>query len=237
MKKAKCIILTAVISTGIMAEKVNFTSAEGYVNGDLQRNAKWVGGKDSFAVDSSSGAVTYGSKSWDKSVYRTPLEAGKDSYNVGVAFRFDKGKSPASVASVMSAEFTTVESATGGSRLTLHLSRYPNGTYRLHVYDSSAPPRLSAKSGVQERLMFSSGGNTSDELWMQMTVTRGKTADTWDISGVLSNLTTGAMLNSISVSGHKTAAYKGKFFGALNTLDAEAESFVSNRKVTCFEVQ
>ena len=236
MKKITYIILTAVVSSGIMADTVNFTSAEGYVDGILQRNAKWNGGGDSFTVDSSSGTVTMGNKGWNKSVYRTPLEAGKDSYTVGIAFRFDKGKNPESVKSIMSAEFTTVDSPSGGSRLTLHLNRFANGTYRLGVYDSSAPSHLTSNSGAQERQVFSNGGNTSDELWLEMTVTRGKTADTWDISGVVRNLTTGAMLNSISVSGHKTAAYKGKFFGALNTLEPEADSFVSNRKITRFEV-
>ena len=112
MKKLIYTISAVVIGTGLLADVINFTAGEGYSAGELSDNSKWDG-HSGLIVDPVAGSVSYTNTGFQKVVYQDKLDAGNDGYAVGIVFSFDQGAIPSGNNAIITAEFSTVNTATG----------------------------------------------------------------------------------------------------------------------------
>ena len=233
MKKLISTISAVVIGTGLLADVINFTAAEGYSNGQLITHSNW-NGHSLFLVDNSAGTVTYqyAPDGWRKAVYNKNL-GGNEIYCVGVTFTFDY-VTPTANNPTMGAEFSTVNTATGGNRFVFQIQRIGSGSYQLSVYDS-ALGKTTTGTTIAPAAIFGASTN-STELQMRLTVSQNADGSSWDILGICTDLTSGTELGRVSSNGYSTAFFDNDVYGVMNTLANDVTAGVANRVVTQFEV-
>lgn len=239
-------ILLAAAST--MATTINFTAAEGYSAGQLSANSEW-GGHSAFTVDpTGSGTVTLdGTQNFKKAFYKTGL-ASNESYRVGIQFSFNRSTNSVTFnnPSVASAEFTEV-AGTGGKRIAVQLQRLKyNATtnpdskkFRLGGVNNSGSVNKFPNSGAVDESVLGfddASDNTSDDLWMEMLLTRGATETNWNATYILSNLTDNVQLISYETGEFDTtsAFFTDDLYAVLGNVNFESDSKTSNRVVEQF---
>jgi hypothetical protein len=245
-------ILLAAIT--VQAVTVNFTEAEGYSgdgvigvwadslqsqggNGVIWDETSW----GTFAVDSSNGIVNVdGTTGFKKSIYQSGVEATNTTYQVGIQFTFNRSTNqiPAR-AGVLGVEFTEV--ASGGNRLSMKFERQPlanSGKYRIAFWENTGSSNTSANGGWSDESDWGfadADDFESDPLWMQLTVTKGADASSWQATCLVSNMLTGFSV-SVDPGTFDTSSvyFTDTLYGLMSSEDLESTSGTSNRTIDLF---
>ena len=261
MKKLIGIAGLVLLAGGVHASVVNFTAAEGYSGDgsswpsrlDAQTpttGSSWVettgGSMGRFRVDSSAGTVHLdGDTGFNKAIYQQALSSSMTEYTVGMKFKFDRDAATInSKRSVFAVELT--EAATGGNRLAMQLQRQPNansGKYRLSFWENTGSVNTSGNAGWSDETVWGfadAADTTSDDLWLEMTLYRGADASSWMVSGLLSNLTTGASVEMgtgvVGAFDTSSAYFTDDLYALMNSSDKDVDGNFSNRVVDQFSV-
>ncbi|VGO13043.1 hypothetical protein PDESU_01597 [Pontiella desulfatans] len=261
MKKMIGIACLVLLAGGAHASVVNFTAAEGY-SGDgsswasrLDAQTPTTGsswdetagsGTGRFRVDSSAGAVHLdGDAGYNKAIYQEALSSSMTEYTVGMKFSFNRDSAQLTTkANVIAVELTEV--ASGGNRLAMQLERQPNansGKYRLSFWENTGSVNTSGNAGWSDETVWGfadAADTTSDDLWLGMTLYRGADASSWMVSGVLSNMLTGASVEmGTGVVGEfdtSSAYFTDDLYALMNSSNKDSEGNFSNRVVDQFSV-
>lgn len=251
----------SVLAAALFAQAtvVDFTAAEGYSGAGT--TGVWAeslhaqgGGKStwiesswgSFAVDSSAGVVQTVSTGFKKAFYNQALSSGQSAYTVGVKFTFDRDAAQiADQADLMSVELTESYDPIG-NRIALSMQRQKDansGKYRLTFYENTGLNNSFGNAGWSDETVWGfadAADTTSDDLWLEMTVYRGADASSWTVSGLLSNLTTGASVElattDIGSFDTSSAYFSNSLYGGFGNGEHESDGNFSNRVIDQFEV-
>lgn len=231
-------------STMTNAASTDFSSAEGYVSGELRNHTDW-GGSTGFTVDTNgTGSVTLDDdSSWNKIIHQAGMSSN-ETYSVGIRFSFSRD----AVALSADKTFLTLElfeePVTGAGRLAVQVKRLGSNSekYKLNFWESTGASSTGGNSAEfdETELGFEDAFDTaSDDLWLQLTLTRGADAASWTALGVISNLTAGTevMRYAPPVFDTSEAYFSNTLYGVILSADRQLNSHVANRVIDRFETR
>jgi hypothetical protein len=177
------------LSVEALSLGVGFTSAEGFVNGELVGQLGWGGAAGTFSVDTTgSGSVLVsGVNSWRKATYGSALSGETDTmFTIGTSLSFTESAAASSAQDL----FRILFEATDASYASLSLKRLANGTYRLGFYENSGDNSWQSGAALTAANLGTSNGpgSVSDQLYLELSLTKGATADDWTAYCALYNL-------------------------------------------------
>jgi hypothetical protein len=231
-------------STMTNAASTAFSSAEGYVSGELRSHPDW-GGSPGFAVDTNgTGSVTLDDdSSWNKIIHQTGMSSN-ETYSVGIRFSFSRDAVALSAEKTFLALELFEEPITGAGRLALQVKRLGSNSekYKLNFWESTGASSTGGNSAEfdETELGFDSAADPdSDDLWLQLTLTRGADAASWSAVGVISNLTAGTevMRYAPPVFDTSEAYFSNTLYGVILSADRQLNSHVTNRVIDRFETR
>jgi hypothetical protein len=187
--------------------------------------------------------IVDGTRGFKKAIYLEGLPSTDMTHQVGVKFSFNRAIDPLSAAAdFMSVELTEV--ASGGGRIALSLQRQPganSGKYKLSFFENSGSSNSSGSAGFSDETVWGfadAADVTSDDLWLQMTVSRGADASSWMVSGVLTNLSTGVSVEMgtgvVGAFDTSAAYFTDDLYGLMSSGKLDSDSNISNRVVDVF---
>ncbi|VGO13042.1 hypothetical protein PDESU_01596 [Pontiella desulfatans] len=214
----------------------------GYVPGELRNHSSWSGDAG-FLVDTNSpGMVTLDdSTSWKKVIHGTGM-GSNDIYSIGVQFSFSRDTTALSGDKNFLALEIFEAPVTGAGRLAVQFKRraWDNEKYKLNFWENTGSSSTGGDSGEfdEDALGFDSAADTeSDDLWLQLTLTRGEDAASWSAVCILSNLTDGVEVKRHSPSTFDTSAayFNNPLYGVINQADQQSNTHLYNRIISRFE--
>jgi hypothetical protein len=179
------------VSVKALGLGAGFTSAEGYVDGELVGQLGWSGAAGTFSVDTNlPGSVAISDANpWAGVSYGLSLSGGIDTlFTHGTSLRFTESAAAASSAqNFMGIAF----SGTDNSNTSLSFRRLADGTYRLSFYENSGENswRTGGLLTAADLGTSNEPGSVSDQLYLQLSLTKGATAADWTADCALYNLT------------------------------------------------
>jgi hypothetical protein len=179
------------LSVEVLSVGGGFSSAEGYVNGELVGQLGWSGAANAFSVvTAGSGTVLVsGANSWSKVRYEQALIGEPNTvFTLGTTLSFTESAAASGAYDLFRNEF----SATDNSNASLALKRLANGTYRLGFYENSGESSWQSGAALTAASLGTTNGpgSASDTLYLDLSLTKGATAAGWTAYCVLYNLST-----------------------------------------------
>ena len=231
------------------SDAVQFTSAEGYVDGELGVQTPTVGGwttnSNGFTVNSLTGLLTLNipeSSSYRKARFSNVVAATETSFTIASKFSFSRvlgGVNSNKQQPVVAIGFSDVDAFNGG-RLYIQLDRHKtNETYRLSFGETTGSGNTFEKTGYVAESLLGFGDNDadSDDLWMTMTVTKGADATSWSANIALTNMSTGTEIATKTGISFDTndAYFTENLFPVINSSNKESVTNTSNRIIKIFD--
>jgi len=224
---------------------VDFTTAQGYVNGDLSTQVptdgvKWTAPATHFIVDATAGKVSIPDASaWQRAKYNRTFASGTTTFKLAMKFSFDRSLDGAGEHEVFGISLSNV----GTTNLDFLFNRLTGTTYRLAYFIgagdiSDGADKWKKSPGFDEAALgLGPDDASSDELTLEVTITKGSDADSWTALGKLLNRSTevfswdfgGAF--KVGAIFHSSASYYSGFAAR----KAMADTKISNRTVTSFQ--
>ncbi|VGO19006.1 hypothetical protein [Pontiella sulfatireligans] len=217
----------------------SFTADEGFETGSIALHPDWYDQNSDYQVDTNgTGTVSVnGAETYRKAINQVAFPSNTQ-YSVGIEFTFDRIFTNANDKHVISVGFK--ESPTfAGDRVEMQLSHGVAGFFRLKTSNSGPLVGNEKSGGLKEELLGFSTNETfssSDNLWFGYAITRGADASSWSGFAVLSNLTAGTEIQSFTVAFDTTQDFftDDSLYAYINSVNSDAQSFTSNRKIDRF---
>lgn len=240
-RTGRAVALALISMISARATTVDFTSAEGSADGPLNYDLAW-NGSSAFLVDSEAGTLAMQSMINNSRIYNTENLGIHSNYTVAIRFSFNRAVADISNQNVLGILLSDLADE-GGERFEMIVQRTggggTGGYYRLRCnHQDSEFTTLGLGGTVHETVLgFGSGDDLSDDLWLGMTLSRGADAESWVVSGVLSNMTTGVQVDAYSSTCH-TGSYfiGGTVYGGMTGCSLESFTQTANRTVDLFDV-
>lgn len=200
------------------AAPVEFTLDEGYLNGSLSNQPsptiqwKTVSGGLSFYVDSSGTGqvmVLTNQSSTQYAIWQTPVDFSQSASNTySIDFSFEQSPTATTATLIALTYFTNAIS--GNANVRAYFGRNAaTDQYRIGFYQNSGSPATSSTwnlAGSSLGLNSSTGDNLSDQLRLSYSLTRGATASDWKALVTLRNLTTNAIVGTLTIPNFTSSA-------------------------------
>ncbi len=197
---------------------VEFTLAEGYLNGSLSNQPastpqwKTVGSGLSYYVDSSGDGqlmVLTNQTATQYAIWQTPVDFTQTASNTAsIDFSFEQ--SPTSANAILAALTYFSNTISGNTNVRAFFARNAaTDQYRIGFYQNNGTPATSSSwniAGTNLGLNSASNDNTSDKLRLSFALTRGATASDWTAVVTLTNLTTSTTAGTLSIPAFTTSA-------------------------------
>jgi len=255
MKVKFTFLLASLLLSGLMnmfaqaTANVEFTAAQGYVNGELNNQpasgAKWAAPPGHFIVDATAGKVSIpDASSWQRTTYGLNLATGGTTkFTIAMKFSFDRSTDLTGGGwnEIIGFAMQTVAGTGAGQNVGLYFRRQQtdNTKYDLATNTNKGGWRTSTTFNESD-LGFGAEKASSDELMLELTITKGADSTTWTGVSKLRNLTKDTEIISWNLGGninvsdifHGSTAYYGTMLARQTATSAK----VSNRTISNFEV-
>ncbi|MEA2068508.1 MAG: hypothetical protein U9P12_04845 [Verrucomicrobiota bacterium] len=227
---------------------VEFSAAQGYVPGDVVGQlGYWSGHAGENLVDATTNHLVLSSSATDtfrQATYSYPLLTTNDQIEVGGTFHFSLSTNGTPTQTTMMVFALKEGLATGDDNLRVVLNRAETNApmFSLGFNENSGDFSFTNNGNfVDTELGFGVGDDLSDELKMSLIAYPGTETNNWSAYLVLSNLTAGTEVDSLSVpAGSFTVSEEWNsavaLYGNINSAWLEADTLTSNRQVENFYV-
>jgi len=247
-RRVRLAVAAALISFSSLATQaapVEFTLAEGYLNGALSNqpspNIQWktVSGGLSFYVDSSDAGqlmVLTNQSATQYGVWQTPANFSQDAGNTYyIDFNFEQSPTATTATLIGLTYFTNAIS--GNSNVRAFFGRNTaTDQYRIGFYQNNGSPATSSAWNIAGSVLginSGSGDNLSDQLRLSYTLTRGATASEWSAKVTLKNLTTNTIVGTINIPSFTSSA---AFHSDTSLYPALNSETIQNGSLTAFNI-
>lgn len=232
------IMLTVSIAYADQHYRFDFTSAEGFTDGELANHRDWIGGETGILVDAEKESVFFSPQDqWVSSacsIGLAPLD-GRLSTSIDFLFSAQPKHANGHLFSLLANE----EIPVAKPALRAALQRY-HDHYRIFLEPANSPVVTSPLFPPAALGLHGSERGQSDRLSMTMTLERGATQQNWMISITLSNITQSAEVATLSLA---TCAVSKElhnaqrlYFGLSSSHDGRACG-TTDRQVKSFSIQ
>ena len=229
-------------------KQVEFSAEQGYVPGDVvDQLSYWSGHAGENLVDGTTNHLVLSSSAtatFRQATYSYPLVATNDQIEVGGTFRFNRSTNgtPTKNTTMVFALKDGVSNGDDNIRAVLNRAETNAPLFSLGFNENSGAFSFTNNQNFAEsELGFGPGDDLSDELKMSMIVYPGTETNNWSAHLVLSNLTAGTEVDSLSLPAgsftvseewHSAAA----LYGNINSGWLETDTLTSNRQIETFYV-
>lgn len=232
----------------VQPKRVEFSAEQGYVAGDVVGQLEyWSGHSGENIVDSTTNHLVLSSSvsnSFRQATYSYPLLTTNDQIEVGGTFRFNRSTNGTPTKNTMMV-FALKDGVSNGDdniRVVLNRAETNSPLFSLGFNENSgAFSFTNAQNFAESELGFGPGDDLSDELKMSMIVYPGTETNNWSVHLVLSNLTAGTEVDSLSLpAGSFTVSEEwnsaAALYGNINSSWLETDTLTSNRQIETFYV-
>jgi hypothetical protein len=249
MKLKFTFLLVAFLLSGLINTfaQIEFTTAEGYVDGELNIQAPtggmtWTVPATGFLVNATAGTVSIADEAaWGVAKYNQPFSFTTDNFSVAIKFSFDRNDIGAGNQPVIAVRLVdAINSGQTSNQITLEFVRVVNTNYRLHGFVKVPGGTSHSKNSAnfaESTIGLGEADASSDDLTLKLTIQKGVDKSSWTAMGKLFNGTTEIMsveFNPFELNDefHTSASYYPSFIAAKQVADTK----IINRTVKTFSV-
>jgi len=255
MKVKFTFLMAAFLLSGLMnmfaqtTANVDFTTVQGYVDGDLSTltptdGVVWTANASHFLVDATAGKVSIpDASSWQRAKYNRAFASGTTTFTLAKKFSFYRSLDAYSGNHPIMGFY--LQHASNNLYFDFTFNRSGATNYGLG-YFINAPEVISAErwrntGGITPAALgfLDAEDTSSDELTLELTLTKGIDADSWTAVGKVLNGSTEVFSWDFGGTPFKVGATfhnSTELYGGLSVREGMANSKISNRTITTFKV-
>jgi len=255
MKVKLTFLMAAFLLSGLMnmfaQVNIDFTTQQGYVDGDLSTQTptdgvKWTANATHLIVDAIAGKVSIPDASaWQRAGYNKAFASGTTTFTLAMKFSFDRSLDEYSGNHPIIGLYLDNNAITGSTFFDFTINRSGATNYGLG-YFINAPEVINAErwrniGGITPAALgfLDAEDTSSDELTLELTLTKGIDADSWTAVGKVLNGSTEVFSWNFGGTPFKVGATfhnSTSLYGGIGVRNGMAESKISNRTVTNFVI-
>lgn len=249
MNQLLTFLTTAYLTASAQAIRIDFSTGEGYSDGDLNAHDAWYSSTANVVLttadgyNGAAGVVIIDPNSTENSIYRTggSLTPAGESATLSALFQFTSTDTLVQSATLPIFSYFFFNESSGGDALEVSLRRIKNATDTYQIFVSGASDNHYPSGNFSGTLLgLTNGVGASDWIELSATLTRGETATDWSVNGTLVNLGTSTDVASAwNVTDlHSTVDFFSNttYYAGFSSAKSDDLTLTENRRIDSFEV-